>query len=598
LYALDWFFNDSNAAHQPTAEDLHRIGTDGPVSQFFVEVVFTDLDEDDRTVLGKYGRGDTATFRRTWNADGSSKLVGHAVQGPGFSAIRAAAKAGERKPLYEQAVATLGLPKWSNLNDSAEALQAWEDDPANADKLEQVKDAELPAAWGFDSGRHLSERIEMILVPAAVDLAQHVGGNAERGSALQRLLGALTNKQIETIKDAWVEEHRAAIEDLNSRVRALLTADAAKQQERINKTLEGYVSGTKIQLVPEDISVGLSGKGSIRTMLSDSGRHSAAELEGHGIQRALMISILSAASGEFNEHGERTGGPAIVLGIEEPEIYQHPARARHFARSLSELAAADGFQVALATHSPYFVRPELFDSLRRCSKDAGRCVVTRSSREQIAMQTGRDAIDVNRAIERKLPAGFSEGFFADVVVLVEGLTDKVIVEELIAKLGSAADRGGISVIDVSGKPELWICRGMLEALGVRVYTIADGDAGVAARKHPDNEDKQNNARASHATATKQFLDAHATLGAAELHGGLATDFDQPSCITDGWACWQDDIENELAAWPSFMEAIDNDASGKGLRSKDAAAYRSAASLAKAEDAPEIFGTLVTAIAGK
>jgi predicted ATP-dependent endonuclease of OLD family len=214
------------------------------------------------------------------------------------------------------------------------------------------------------------------------------------------------------------------------------------------------------------------------------------------------------------------------------------------------------------------------------------------------MQTGRDAIDVNRAIERKLPAGFSEGFFADVVVLVEGLTDKVIVEELIAKLGSAADRGGISVIDVSGKPELWICRGMLEALGVRVYTIADGDAGVAARKHPDNEDKQNNARASHATATKQFLDAHATLGAAELHGGLATDFDQPSCITDGWACWQDDIENELAAWPSFMEAIDNDASGKGLRSKDAAAYRSAASLAKAEDAPEIFGTLVTAIAGK
>ena len=92
LYALDWFFNN----RQLSEEDIHRTSNDPPVgaadppSQIDVEVTFSELNDEDRTVLEKYGRGETARFRKSWpNADGKPKMIGNATQGPGFADVRA-----------------------------------------------------------------------------------------------------------------------------------------------------------------------------------------------------------------------------------------------------------------------------------------------------------------------------------------------------------------------------------------------------------------------------------------------------------------------------------------------------------------------------
>ena len=58
--------------------------------------------------------------------------------------------------------------------------------------------------------------------------------------------------------------------------------------------------------------------------------------------------------------------PSTIVAIEEPEIYQHPVRARAFARTLVELSTQPAIQVVLATHSPYFVQnTEKFSALHR-----------------------------------------------------------------------------------------------------------------------------------------------------------------------------------------------------------------------------------------
>ncbi len=49
---------------------------------------------------------------------------------------------------------------------------------------------------------------------------------------------------------------------------------------------------------------------------------------------------------------KREGG---VFGIEEPEVFLHPQKARYFSTVLSALAEA-GNQLFLTTHSPIFVQ--------------------------------------------------------------------------------------------------------------------------------------------------------------------------------------------------------------------------------------------------
>ena len=94
LYALDWFFNKRSISE----EDVHRASAcpDRP-AQIEVSVEFSHLDDNDKMILGMYGRKDTAWFRRSWSADGTEKIIGNALQGPGFASVRNASSAREAK---------------------------------------------------------------------------------------------------------------------------------------------------------------------------------------------------------------------------------------------------------------------------------------------------------------------------------------------------------------------------------------------------------------------------------------------------------------------------------------------------------------------
>ncbi len=66
--------------------------------------------------------------------------------------------------------------------------------------------------------------------------------------------------------------------------------------------------------------------------------------------------------------------PDFVLAVEEPELYQHPSRGRHFADILHKLATgkipgvAEKTQILYATHSPLFVGIDRINQLRLLRK--------------------------------------------------------------------------------------------------------------------------------------------------------------------------------------------------------------------------------------
>ena len=79
---------------------------------------------------------------------------------------------------------------------------------------------------------------------------------------------------------------------------------------------------------------------------------------GHGLQRSFLLALLQELASLHDE-----AAPSLIIGIGEPELYQHPPQAKHLANVLERLSS-NGTQVIVCTHSPYFAAGPGFSSIR------------------------------------------------------------------------------------------------------------------------------------------------------------------------------------------------------------------------------------------
>jgi putative ATP-dependent endonuclease of OLD family len=622
LYALDWFFNGT-----PLTEiDVHGCKEGGilePGSTVEVSVTFADLTEKDRERLEQYGRGDRAEIRRTWYADTKqTKTVGNAKQGPGFADVRAdQAIATRRQKFRDLRVTHTDLPELSGTASKdmiADALSAWESDPINVTKLVEVPDSDAYQMMGWNGANVLRECVRFVLIPAATSIAGEVG-TASRGTALTELVGAFMAAASARAQAAWLEKHAVAVNELAGEIRKSIEVATGVQAGRINSRLASLIPNASVTLTPTVPEFAPKLDPSITTAVTIGGVTNDVSRQGHGVQRAVMISMFQvmvpdedltrktheAQDGEDEAATQArleeslSGLPSIIVAIEEPEIYQHPVRARSFARTLLELSAQANVQVLLATHSPYFIQPEQFGALHRFSYASGETSVATASVASVASSSGLDEDKVEKAIVSSVPTEFSEGFFADAVVLVEGQTDRIVLEAVATKLGKDLDRLGVTVLSVEGKGGLRVARAILTALGIPTYVLADGDFATSERKtykdKTGDEIKASRAQAhaSHKAATEDLIAALPSTTIA-AQGTLPYSFGSPTVVCGDFTVWRDDIEEELGTWASFESALA--ATGIALTSrnnKNLLAYRNAVIAANDEDLP---GTLKSVIA--
>lgn len=624
LYALDWFFNGT-----PFSEtDVHGYQEGGVLESgatIEVSVTFTDLTDKDRERLQQYGRGERAEIRRTWYSDTKqTKTVGNAKQGPGFADVRADQPIAERRRKYrELQTAHAGLPVLSGTASKdaiSDALLAWESDPGNAQKLVEVPDSDANQMMGWNGANVLRECVRMVLIPAATSIAGEVG-SASRGTALTELVGAFMAAASARAQAAWLEKHAAAVDELAGDIRRSIEAATGVQAGRVNARLSSLIPNASVSLTPMVPEFAPKLDPSISTSVTVAGVTNDVSRQGHGVQRAVMISMFQVMvpdedftrtthqleEGEDSDSAQArleaslSGLPSIIVAIEEPEIYQHPVRARSFARTLLELSAQSGVQVLLATHSPYFIQPEQFEALHRFTYANGETRVETASVTSVASASGLDEDKIEKAIVASVPTEFSEGFFADAVVLVEGQTDRIVLEAVATRLGKDLDRLGVTVLSVEGKGGLRVARAILCALGIPTYVLADGDFGTSARKtyRDKSEEEVAEARAqahgSHKAATEGLL-AALPMTSASSHGALPYAFGDPSVVCGDFTMWRDDIEEELSSWPSFDAALTAVGITLASRSnKNLLAYRNAALAADDADLPQVLKAVVAEI---
>jgi hypothetical protein len=160
------------------------------------------------------------------------------------------------------------------------------------------------------------------------------------------------------------------------------------------------------------------------------------------------------------------GLAGILLLIEEPELYLRPQAQRYLYRLMREFSLR-GNQTIYSTHSPAFLNVARLDELvfvERLPHTGTR-----------ALQPEPVTADDDFRVLTEFDAARSELFLARAAVLVEGLTEKLVLPFVFAALGHDVDREAISVIECGGKPNLPLFARICKATGIPFVVVHDSD---------------------------------------------------------------------------------------------------------------------------
>jgi predicted ATPase len=488
LRGLDWFFNGERSL-VPTEEDICDSASQQRIR---VEVEFDSLTPEDRAALGKYApeSSDSVVIWRTWE-NGSEKITGKAFAYPAFEEIRQLSGANPKKAAYKDlrdANPGLGLPTATTATAVDAAMSAWERDHPEALEEAEVSDTNF---FGFAGQGKMSGLFDYVLVTA--DLRASEEAQDSRSAVLGKILER-------TIDRASADEELVKLADQFQQTQSDIHArHFGPQLEAISKELSDAVGvftrDRSIRISPLHVDARLP-KVQFSVSVIDHQTETRVDRQGHGFQRALLIATLKLLA----ERGTASGNPGVIcLAIEEPELFQHPVQARAFASVLRRLAEDSGqnVQVTYATHSPCFIEPTHFDQIRRVSRSApdtnGRASVNIFSVTLQAVIANLNGFVKEETVRKRLDdvclARLPEALFGEAVVLVEGDTDRAVLEGCGERDGMFLAVDGIVVAEVGGKPILLLPYAILTLLGVPSLVVFDGDKGCdeRMRRHGRNE---------------------------------------------------------------------------------------------------------------
>jgi len=149
--------------------------------------------------------------------------------------------------------------------------------------------------------------------------------------------------------------------------------------------------------------------------------------------------------------------------IDEPELHIHPPMQKRILEFFQKLAFEKNIQLILITHSPTFINYEVMSSITRFyineegSTSFKKLENTDNYKKTITL--------INIYHNEKM-------FFADKIILVEGIGDRVFWETLIQR---EQLQETIEVLDVGGKHNFEEYQKILNDMGVQYLVIADLD---------------------------------------------------------------------------------------------------------------------------
>lgn len=503
LKAIEKFYSSSRSL-----EPDDYFGRDSSVA-VEIELTFSDLSPQELETFESRVRDGQLTVTRIFDGSPSSgRYFGSVLQNPDFVPIRTQPTAAPRIAAYralraESAQYADTLPQANSAAAVEEALRAWED--AHFDALVRLPDD--GQFFGFqNAGRGaLARHTSFVFIPAVREASADAADS--KSSAIGKLLELVVRSAILQRKD--VAQFRT---DMTARYQQLVAPENMPELGELAGRLTADLRG-----LYRDAEVGLSWRAVAEfpvplpiadVALSDDGFGGPVDRQGHGLQRAFVFTLLQYLAKKSAQPMEDTDGdgnaatkpaqaPSLILAIEEPELYQHPTKQRHFTTVLRGLSngtlpgVESPTQIMFGSHSPLFVSMDRADEIRLVRR--ANCDGSQFKQCEIkSLNLTSIAVELERAWSKPeghytaatltprlhiLGTELAEGFFANGVLLVEGRSDKAMLSASAKLLGLNFEERGIAVLSAEGKGSLDKPYAIFRALGIPTYVLWDCDAG-------------------------------------------------------------------------------------------------------------------------
>lgn len=513
LRAIELFYapDPTVAAEDFYAEDVSR--------DIEITITFADLSSAAAKRFAKYVESGSLTVARVisvHNGSASARFHGSTVQNPDFVGARTAGGKSDIRAKYNELRTQppyTDLPTASSADKAHQAMEEWE--AAHPETCVRTRDDGQFFGFKQVAQGYLGEFTRFIFIPAVRDAAEDAAEG--RGTAISELMDLVVRSAL---------ARREELTQLRERVQA--EYDAIVDPNKLTELgeLGGRLTGTLRTYVPEaTVDLAWIKTGAIelpppkaQVKLIEDGFSASVARTGHGLQRAFILTLLQhlavARSASREEQPEPSPDVApsralanLIIAIEEPELYQHPNRQRHIAKILLQLACgtipgvAGRTQIVYATHSPLFVGTDRFDQIRLARKVAApearpkvtKLVWTTLNKVadrlwELSGQRGTPFTgDTLRArLQAIMTPWMNEGFFADIVVLVEGEDDRAAILGMVSFMGRDLEGDGFAVIPCMGKSNLDRPAAVFHELGIPTYIIWDGDEGENGARPEDN----------------------------------------------------------------------------------------------------------------
>jgi putative ATP-dependent endonuclease of the OLD family len=535
LTALNIFFRETeNVATNLVElgrEDFHQYKTEEPIQ---ITVTFTNLNPDAQEELKAYVRQGKLIVSAVaqWNEKSQSAQVLQFGERLGIQEFRqyfemdkAGAKAPELQKFYSEDLRSKfpALPAVKVKGQMEEALKTYESSNPELCSLIPSEDQ----FYGVSRGANRIEKyLQWVYVPAVKDA---VSEQAEtKTSAIGKLLARRVHAQlsldgpVEGIKQEALAKYKELLASHESLLKDLSTS--------LNKRFQQWAhhdASLDLQWQDQGKAVSIAKPTAEVKAIEGLFKGDLARF-GHGLQRSFIFALLEEAS-ECKDDG-----PRLVLGCEEPELYQHPPQARHLAAVLQRLSSGNA-EVMVCTHSPYFVSGRSFENVRlACKAPDGSVNLKRVKFENVATAVATVTGDIvakpggmAAKIDQEMESPVNEMFFSGFRVFVEGLEDVAYINSylsLLDKWDEFRSLGG-HIIPVQGKNHLVLALAIANEFKLPYYVVFDCD-GDTPEDDPARPTGRRNQHKKENTAIFRLA-------------GVETPepFPEATVMTDGVAAW-------------------------------------------------------------
>lgn len=542
LCALNIFFRETeNSATNLSnldKEDFHCGNTENPIE---ITVTFTDLSDDAQQDFAGYYRQSSlvvtakaifdpvagyASVKQFGNRMGFEPFM------PFFKMLGDGAKVAELQNLFVELREQ--YPEIANAKTKDNMIGALHDyEKERPDQCILIPSEDQ--FYGVSQGQGLLRKyLQWVYVPAVKDAA---GEQAEgKNTALGRLLARTVRAKVN-----FAEKLAELRSDAEEKYRAMLAAEQGALDD-ISGDLQKRLAEWSHPEATAKLNWHQDPKSSVRIeepmahlLAGDAEFEGSIARFGHGLQRSYIIALLQGLAA-----GGDQGAPKLLLGIEEPELYQHPPQARHLAAVLQALSENNA-QVIVSTHSPYFIDGAGFDRVRlvRKVKDQKHAVVRTCPIDHLGVEyarvTGEQPAPVDGVmakLHQVMQPHLSEMFFSPKLVLVEGLEDAAYINSWMVLSGrwERLRASGAHIVAVNGKSELIRPTIIAAQMEIPTFVIFDCDGDKLTHADPA---RAHSIRQAHERDNKALLDL--------VGGNLGEPFPAVVRRGDRYAAWPADL---------------------------------------------------------